>query len=173
MTIFLDFLISLIFGYFLFLLVNYLTFKLNITQSKSLYTNDISTNIITFTENYQEILSIRLNNDSGFFVTIDEAFRLFLTHQWGIYDIKTWLESLGQRDYAVTIEFIAYNSDISLTNRPRIILSKEFMVNKDSDPLLISNFLIDQLNVLYNLFDIENNENHIILIHYVSLNASY
>jgi hypothetical protein len=48
-----------------------------------------------------------------------------LTPQWTIWDVKAWLDSLEEeQDYAITIEVISNNSEISFTNRPRITLSR-------------------------------------------------
>jgi len=173
MTIFFDFLISIIFAVVLFILIDYFTLKFSDSNNNSLFTKGISTNIITFSNNYQEILKCRSDNDAGYWVIIDQAFRLFLTPQWGIYDIEMWLKYLeDEQDYAVTIELIGNNLDNSFTNSPRIIISKEFMVNNESDPILICEFIWGQINILYNLFDIDNKENHFLLIHYASLKAS-
>jgi hypothetical protein len=46
------------------------------------------------------------------------------------------------------------------------------MVNNNSNPVLISTLITDQLNILCNLFNIDNNKNHLILIHYASLKAT-
>jgi hypothetical protein len=66
MTIFFDFLISIIFAVVLFILIDYFTLKFSDSNNNSLFTKGISTNIITFSNNYQEILKCRSDNDAGY-----------------------------------------------------------------------------------------------------------
>ncbi len=61
-------LIAFILGVLFFFLVRYCIFKLSKTNSQTVFTNGISTEVITFRNNYQEILSSKLNKgDQGYF----------------------------------------------------------------------------------------------------------
>jgi len=74
--------------------------------------------------------------------------------------------------YASRFTLVSKGSDDLFSNYPRIILSNEFMVNKYSDPVIISTLLSKELENLYNMVDGEYNENHYIIIQYTLLTAS-
>jgi hypothetical protein len=95
-----------------------------------------------------------------------------LTSIWTLFDIIDWLKSLERQDYAVTFEVISKKPDGLFSNYPRIILSNEFMVNKNSNPVIISSLLSTELDNLYNMFNAEYNDYHYILIRYTALIAS-
>lgn len=59
-----------------------------------------------------------------------------------------------------------------MENNPVIILSKEFMVNNTSNPLVISSLIKLQLEKVYNMFNSETSNDHFILIKYTELTAS-
>jgi hypothetical protein len=82
------------------------------------------------------------------------------------------LGSINNQDYAVTFELISKTPDNLLSNYPRIILSNEFIINKDSNPAIISTLLSNQLRNVYDMFDSENKDNHYIVIKYTALIAT-
>lgn len=103
-----DILIAFILGVLFFFLVNYCIFKLSKTNSRTVFINGISTEVITFRNNYQEILSSKLNKgDQGFFINYGEVHKEILKYGWTEEDIKVWLESLNEQDYNVTIEILS------------------------------------------------------------------
>lgn len=169
MTFLFDLLVSIIFAYLIFFLLNYFLFKFDKVKSHSIFTEDISTESITFTKNYQEILGSQLEKGTKFNITLEKLHYLHLSKDWGITDIKLWIESLENRDNIISIEVISNNYENLTANTPRIILSKEFMVNNKSDPVLISRLIVDQLIIFSNLFNIDNNDKYSILIHFSSL----
>lgn len=64
----LDFILWFILGVLFFFLIKYYLLKLSNNNSRTVFTNGISTEVITFRNNYQEILSSKLNKgDRGFF----------------------------------------------------------------------------------------------------------
>ena len=76
-----DILIAFILGVLFFFLVNYCIFKLSKTNSRTVFTNGISTEVITFRNNYQEILSSKLNKgDQGFFINYGEVHKEILKY---------------------------------------------------------------------------------------------
>lgn len=91
---------------------------------------------------------------------------------WTLFNIKDWLESLNEQDYAVTFHLSCVPSEELYYNTPEIILTKEFIVNKTSNPNLISVLLYQQLDYFYNSFNMGYYDNHSILIRYKALSAS-
>lgn len=155
-------LISFILGVLFIILVKY--YILN-TNSHMVFTKGISTEVITFRNNYQEILSSKLNKgDRGFFLNYGEIQNLILKHGWSEEDIKVWLDSLNDQDYNVTIEIL---SDLSAIHTEWRLFSKEFVINYNSNHILIALLINDQLVNLYNLIDIDSN--YTVVIHYVPL----
>jgi hypothetical protein len=67
----LDIIIAFILGSLLFLTIDFLVFKFYFSNKeiKDIYTTDISTNEITYLNEYHEILENRLENDSAYDVT--------------------------------------------------------------------------------------------------------
>jgi hypothetical protein len=165
-----ELIISFILGALFFFIIDLSVFKYFERKDNIILTKGISTNEITFTNDYQELLSVRLGNDAGYFVTYSETYYHILTSNWIIYDIKKWIESLNEQDYAVTIELIS--KDKAGLNNPRVILSREFMVNRCSNPILISSLISSQTDKIYEMFNIENKVDHNIIIHYRSLMAT-
>ena len=168
MTTLYNILIAFISGMLIQLLILYLKNRYLETISKPIFTEGISTETITFTEDYQKILSSKIEPHDNFLIATDKTYKLFLLLQWSMFDIKEWLESLEERDYVLTIEIFPHDLD-----SPKIILTKEFFVNNKSTPLLIHDLIKNQLNSLYDSFNIDCCENHIILIHYASIKAVY
>lgn len=155
--------ILFILGILFFFLLNY--YILSNSNSQNVFTNGISTEVITFRNNYQEILSSKLNKgDRGFFLNYGEIQKETLKHGWGGEDIKVWLESLNDQDYNVTIEII---SDTSPINSNWKMFSKEFIVNYNSENFLITFLITDQLLNLYKSIDIDTN--YTITIYYIPL----
>ena len=115
-----------ILGFIFFFIIEYLVFRYSITQNSIIYTKGISTDIITYTHDYQELLSVRLGENMGYFVIKDRAEYIVLHSHWSIFDIKDWIESLIDQDFSVIIEFVIKTEEV---NKPRVILSKEFMIN--------------------------------------------
>src|ERR1700751_1608641 len=74
-------LISFILGVLFFFLVNYCLLKFSNSNSQMIFTKGISTEVITFRNNYHEILSSKLNKDDrGFFLNYGEIQNIILTH---------------------------------------------------------------------------------------------
>jgi hypothetical protein len=159
-------------GVLSFFLVKYFISKFSVKQTTPILTEWISSNTITFSKNYQEILTVRLGNDKGYFITSSDSQRYILSNEWVTKDIIDWLDTLSSQDYAVSIEIVSLE-EVEIINRPRIILSKEFMINYLSDPLLISTFIAHQINILSTIYKFDKNTKHILLIHFAALNASY
>lgn len=86
--------------------IKYLIFRYFERQDKLVFTNGISTDVITFTRDYQEVLTSRLGNNTAYFITYEKTYYHILSFYWTIFDIKSWLESLNDADYAITIELI-------------------------------------------------------------------
>jgi hypothetical protein len=135
-------LISFILGIISFLVIEYLFYRFYKNKNHILYTDGISQKSITYNYNYQELLTARLGIKSPYVVIIDNKYNLILPYFWSIFDIKKWLESLNNQDFSVVIEF-CLNDDLIL-ERPRIILTNEFMVNNLSDPIIISTLISTQ-----------------------------
>lgn len=158
-------LIWFILGVLLFFLVNYFWSKFLNSKSQTVFTNGISTEEITFRNNYQEILSSKLNKDNGgFFLNFGEIEIQNLRHGWTEEDIKIWLNSLNDPDYNVTIEIL---TDLTVIRPDWKLFSKEFIVNYNSNHNLIVLLIHDQLLELYNSIDIYSN--YTIVIHYIPL----
>ena len=79
---------------------------------------------------------------------------------------------MNEQDYAVTFHLSCVPSQELYYNTPEIILTNEFIINKSSNPALISTLLYQQLDYFYNSFNIGYYENHTILIRYKALTAS-
>jgi len=82
------------------------------------------------------------------------------------------LESLPNQDFAVNIELVLKNNEGLFIREPKVIITNEFMVNNCSNPVIISTLISKGLENIYNLFNIENKENHYILIQYTVLMTS-
>jgi hypothetical protein len=155
--------ISFILGLLFLLLVNY--YILTKSNSQMIFTKGISTEVITFRKNYQQVLSSKLNKgDRGFFINFGEIQNLILRHGWTEEVIKVWLDSLNDQDYSVTIEIL---TDLTVIRPDWILFSKEFIVNYNSNPILITLLINDQLLELYNTIDIYSH--YSIVIHYIPL----
>jgi hypothetical protein len=144
------FIIGIIFGY----IINYLIYRLSESKDKIIFTKGISTDAITFTKDYQEILTIQLGDRSPYLVTHENSFCKVLVSYWTVFDIKRLLESLNDQDYSVWLEYIALDADIqdNSLNNPRIILSKEFIINKHSNALIISTLISKQVEYIHDMF---------------------
>lgn len=123
-------------GVISFFIVNYLIYKLSESKDKIIFTKGISTDVITFTKDYQEILTARLGENAPYFVTHDISFSYILAHHWTIFDIKKWLESLNDQDYSILLEFVGKSVEGYALNNPRIILSKEFIINNSFNVII-------------------------------------
>ena len=132
-----------------------------------MFTKDITTNEITFTKDYQDLLASRLENDADYDIKAYETYYHILTTSWTIFDIKDWLETLDNYDYAVSIFLVSKDSTGIFTILPRIVISKEFMVNNQSNANVISTYLSNTLKTVFERFGWE--DNHYILIQYTKL----
>lgn len=141
-------------------------------ENKIVFTEGISTNIITFTEDYQDLLSSKITDGINYDIVYEKTEYYSLPHYWTLFNIKDWLDSLNVQDYAVTFHLSCVPSEDLYYNTPEIILTKEIMINKSSNPALISVLLYQQLDYFYNSFNIGYYENHTILIRYKALTAS-
>jgi hypothetical protein len=120
-----------------------------------IFSNDISTQEITYTSKYQVI------HKEKKLITYGNYYTYILFSNWTIFDIKEWMGTFDDIDYAVTIELIgeSYPPDFNYNN-PRLILSWEFIVNKGSSPVLISTHIKKQSDKLIDLFDLEFNNDY-------------
>jgi hypothetical protein len=166
-----ELIISFILGFLFFFIIDIISFKYFETYENIILTKGISTDEITYTNDYIELLSVRLGYDAGYHVTYGKSDCHILLHYWSIFDIKNWIESLNEQDYAVTFEIIPKDKAGLYLNNPRVILTREFMVNRYSDFTLISSLLSSQLLNFCKMFSIENDVDHYIIIHYKLLTA--
>jgi hypothetical protein len=146
--------------------------KTNNEKSKIVFTKGISTDIITFTEDYQDLLSSKITDGIGYHLVYEKTDYYTLSYHWTLFDIKDWLDSLEEQDYAVTFHLTSVPSQELYYNTPKTILTNEFIINKSSNPALISTLLYQQLEYFCNIFNSDYNENHFILIRYTVLIAS-
>lgn len=167
-----DFIWGLIFIIMILIIYYFLsTIKRN-NGNKIVFTEGISTNIITFTEDYQDLLSSKITDGVNYHIIYEKPDYYTLPHHWTLFDIKDWLDSLNVQDYAVTFHLSCLPSQELYYNTPDIILTNEFMVNKSSNPALISVLLYQQLDFFYNSFNVGYYENHSIIIRYKPLTAA-
>lgn len=145
----------------------------NNDKSKIVFTEGISSNIITYTEDYQDLLSSKITDGINYHIVYEKPDYYTLPHHWTLFNIKDWLDTLNEQDYAVTFHLCCIPSQELYYNTPDIILTNEFMVNKSSNPALISVLLYQQLDYFYNSFNVGYYENHTIVIRYKALNATY
>lgn len=124
MNILFDLFLSFFLGFVFFFIVKYLTFRFFEKDENIILTKGISTDEITYTNDYIELLSIRLGNDAGYHVTYGKSDCHILLHYWSIFDIKNWMESLNEQDYAVTFELITKDKVGLYLNNPRVILTR-------------------------------------------------
>jgi hypothetical protein len=168
----LDYILWLILFLILALILKKLSFRFFKKNENIVFTKGISTNEITFTTDYQELLRCRLGDGLSYDIIYKNTYYHILNPYFTLFDIIEFLKSLDEADYAITFELISKTSDGLFLNYPRIILSKEFMLNKCSDPVLISRLLSTELENIYRMFDAEDNEKHYIRIQYTHLTAS-
>jgi hypothetical protein len=146
--------------------------KRNNEKSKIVFTKGISSDIITFTKDYQDLLSSKITDGIGYHIVYEKTDYYILSYHWTLFDIKDWLDSLNEQDYAVTFHLTSVPSQELYYNTPKTILTNEFIINKSSNPALISKLLYQQLEYFGNIFNSDYNENHFILIRYTVLTAS-
>lgn len=125
----------------------------NISTQEIPYTKNISTQEISYTKIYQQV-------HKGKYFTYGKHYSYVLFHAWTIFDIKNWISTFDDIDYAVTVELIGESYPDFNNNEPRLILSWEFIVNKGSCPLLISTHIKNQSDKLIDLFDLEFDNNY-------------
>jgi len=172
MTILFDILIAFILGFLFFLIINLLIVKYSKDPDVLLFTEDISTDIITYTKDYQELLRTNLGNNAPYFILYGKTQYHILASHWTVFDIIKWLELLNSQDYAVSIELILKSSEGLYLRDPRVILSTEFMINNHSNHILISSLISTELNKVFKMFDCKESENYYILIQYTELTIS-
>jgi|HubBroStandDraft_2_1064218.scaffolds.fasta_scaffold59268_2 hypothetical protein len=171
----LDFILWFILFFMVILLIIYhlkSRVKRNNEKSKIVFTKGISSDIITFTEDYQDLLSSKITDGIGYHILYGKTDYYTLSYHWTLFDIKDWLDSLNEQDYAVTFHLTSVPSQELYYNSPKTILTNEFIINKSSNPVLISTLLYQQLEYFCNIFNSDYNENHFILIRYTVLTAS-
>jgi hypothetical protein len=147
--------ISFLLGAILFFIIEYLSYKFFEKKNKTIFTQGISDNEITFTKDYQEILTAQLGEKTPYHVIHEKVFCKVLYFHWTIFDIKNILESLKDQDYAISLEYIGLDIDPISINKPRIILSKEFIINKHSNPIIISSLISNQVKYIHNILGVE------------------
>lgn len=114
-------------------------------------TKNISTQEITYTKSYQ-------HDHKGKYIIYGKHYSYFLFSGWTIFDIQQWMNTFDDIDYVVTIDLIGETFPDFNINDPRLILSWEFIVNKESSPVLISTHIKTQSDKLIDLFNLELNE---------------
>lgn len=164
-----DFIWGLIFITMILIIYYFLSTVKRNNENKIVFTEGISTNIITFTEDYRDLLSSKITDGINYDIDYENPEYYSLPHHWTFFDIKDWLNSLNEQDYAVTFHLSCVPSQELYYNTPEIILTNEFMVNKFSNPNLISVLLYQQLDYFYNSFNMGYYENHIVKIKYQPL----
>jgi hypothetical protein len=147
-------------GAIFFFIIEYFFYKFFEKENKIIFTPGISDNVITFTKDYQEILTAQLGEKAPYHVIHEKGFCKVLYFHWTISDIKTLIESLKDQDYAISLEYIGLDKDhinkpIDPINNPRIILSTEFIINKHSNPIIISSLISQQVKFINNIFGVE------------------
>lgn len=167
-----DFIWGLIFIIMIIIIYYFLSTVKRNNENKIVFTKGISTDIITFTEDYQDLLSSKITDGINYYIVYEKTDYYSLPHHWTIFDIKSWLDSLNEQDYAVTFHLSCVPSQELYYNTPEIILTNEFMVNKSSNPILISVMLYQQLEYFYNSFNVAYYENHTIQIRYNGLTST-
>ena len=167
-----DILIAFILGAFLFYIIKLLRSWYFENKENIVFTKGISRNEITFIKDYHKLLSSKIEKNLEYYIVYSYTYSHILIPSWTLSDIIEWLDSINKQDYAVTFELISKTPDNLLSNYPRIILSNEFIVNKDSNPVIISLLLSNQLRNVYDMFDSENKDNHYIVIKYTALTAT-
>lgn len=158
-------------GFFIKLIIIY--FFQNNEKSKIVFSKGISTNVITFTQDYQDFLSSEITDGIDYSIIYEKTAYYTLSHKWTLFDIKLWLDSLNEQDYAVTFHLTSIPSQELYYNNPITILTNDFIINKDSNSALISTLLYQQLEYFSNIFNLEYNDFHFILIRYTALKATY
>lgn len=167
-----EILIPFILGGLFYLIIEYLTFKYSKIENGIIFTENISDNEITFTRDYQNILISRLGNYNDYFITYGNTLYHIISADWTIFDIKFWLDSLNKQDYAVTIGIVTKTFEGLLIDAPFSKINKEFIVNNQSNPTIISTFIVNGLESSYKELDPEIRNNHYIIIRYTSLTKS-
>ena len=104
------------------------------------FTDGISVNEITFTKDYQDILSKRLGDSPPYSIIYWKTEYHDLVDNWTLFDILEWFKKLEDQDYVVNIEVISLKHKYC-----RIFLNNEFIVNSSSNPVMISTYLSNQL----------------------------
>lgn len=168
----LEILISYFIGCVFFFVFKYLTFIYFSKNTNIIFTEGISTTEITFTKDYQELLNSKLGDDPSYDIHYEKTYNHILNSHWTLFDIIDWLKLINEQDYAVKFELVSKNADDLLTHYPKITLCNEFVINNNSNPVLISTLLSTELENIYNMFDAEYNEDHYIVIRYTVLIAS-
>jgi len=125
----------------------------NISSQEIPYTKNISTQEITYTQIYQQL-------HKGKYLSYGKHYSYFLFYSWTIFDIKQWMWTFQDVDYTVTVELIGESYPEFNINNPRLILSWEFIVNKESSPFLISTHIKTQSDKLIDLFNLEFDNNY-------------
>jgi len=125
----------------------------NISTQEIPYTKNISTQEISYTKIYQQ-------GHKGKYFTYGKHYSYVLFYGWTIFDIKNWISTFDDIDYAVTVELIGESYPDFNNNEPRLILSWQFIVNKGSCPVLISTHIKTQSDKLIDLFDLEFDNNY-------------
>ena len=158
--------IAFISGVLFYLLVDYLINKFNENKKISIFTNDISTNQITYTQDYQKILTDKLDDNIGYDIVSNTKLYYVLPDIWTVVDIKDWMGTLVECDYSVIIEMKPKSNNHAFLEETRIVVDKEFIINWNSNPSLISNYILD---LTERVFNYTKSKDYYIIIHYKSL----
>ena len=152
-----DFIIlPFILGFLIFTLIQFLIFR---KSEEIIFTQNITTNKITFTKDYQKLLSETAINNYD--IIYKETTYFILNSKWSILEIVSWLNSLEEQDYAVTFHLIQTTSE-EINSK---VINDEFIVNPLSDSIIISRFLTS-------LLDHQNcRDGYLCLINYTVLKA--
>lgn len=97
-----------------------------------------------------------------------QEFMVFIMRELDIKDIKYFLNSLDNKNYIILpLLYNNYQDNMD----PLLFLSPYFIINKNSNPIVIHNFIFQQLNKAMNNLNMELsfNDEHSIVIRYKNI----
>ena len=177
----LDYILWIILFFMFFFIVRYLTFRFltkdNISTKQNIknnLTDNISTKQITYFTDYSNILHDKQEvGMSQHFLCFGKSYHYILPGDWTIFDIKSWMNTFDNVDYIVIIEITGIDVPNFDENNPRIILSWNFVVNKNSYPVTISTHISQSIDKFNENFDPNFRESPSILISFTELKSQF
>lgn len=98
--------------------------------------------------------------------------RIWLLHFWDILEVSQFLNKLEcEKTYVISLQLINLHSQY-IEGDPAITLTNPFIICKDSDPILISDYISDQLIKTCETFTFEDNQinNPKVLVKFTEIN---